>query len=234
MPGHRTRVISTKSSAVQIWQAYCDEDGCRWKGRSFRGGVGGREAAEAEAQQHAHVLSATRDEARAAVLDTFAWTHGHADFAHVLRSPTVMRTLGNALAEPFADARVTAVVAPEARGFVFGALVSAAMGVGLVLARKPGSVHPGAAERESTAPDWRGQRVTYRINRDAIRQGDRLLLADDWIETGNQARTISALIAQLGGELIGVAAVVDDTDPQTREQLGVHGLLRSGELPPDT
>lgn len=231
--GHRTRVISTKSSAVQIWQAYCEEDGCSWKGRSFRGGVGGREAAEAEAQHHAHVLSATRDEARSAVLATFAWTHGHADFARVMRSPGVLRTVGDALAKPFGDANVSAVVAPEARGFVFGALVATAMGVGLVLARKPGSVHPGAVEGESSAPDWRGQRVTYRIGSDAISAGDRLLLVDDWIETGNQARAIAALITRLGGELVGVAAVVDDTDAQTRDELRVQGLLHSHELPAD-
>lgn len=173
-----------------------------------------------------------RDSARRAVLADFLWTGGHADFGGVLRSANVIETIGPALADSFRRDGISAVVAVEARGFTFGALAAAALGVGLVLARKPGSIHPGALEEAAEAEDWRGQRHPLRISRSALRPRERLLLVDDWIETGNQARTVARLLERLGAELVGVSAVVDDTTDLVRSELNVVGLLRSSDLPP--
>lgn len=81
-------------------------------------------------------------------------------------------------------------------------------------------------------PDWRGRTVELRISPRAIESGDRLLLADDWIETGSQARTLRRLVGRLGGSLVGVTVLVDDTDDDVRQDLNVRSLLLSGELPP--
>jgi len=100
-----------------------------------------------------------------------------------------------------------------------------------VLARKPGAVHPGAIEELAAEPDWRGRRLTFGVSPLAVRPKDRLLLVDDWVETGSQARTVSSLITRLGGSLVGVSAIVDHADPETRDELGLIGLLRSTDLP---
>jgi adenine phosphoribosyltransferase len=100
---------------------------------------------------------------RDAFLRTFRWTHGHADFAAAFRDPLTLAMLGPALAAPFADAGITAVVGLEARGFVLGALCAEHLGVGLVLARKPGSIHPGDKVEVLSAPDWRGREVRISI-----------------------------------------------------------------------
>ena len=165
-------------------------------------------------------------------LSVFRWSGGHADFSIVLRDAELVASLGCALADPFRDKEVTGVIGIEARGFVVATLVARELGVGLILARKPGSIHPGAAARKATTPDWRGQHVELRVARDAITRSDRLVLADDWIETGSQARTVASLIESLGGALIGVTVVVDDTTEAVRDELQVVGLVRSEELPP--
>ena len=170
--------------------------------------------------------------ARAAFERTFRWTAGHADFAGALRDPELVCTVGAALAQPFADQAVDAVVGIEARGFVVGSLVARELGVGLVLARKPGSVHPGAESEMAREPDWRGRTVELRISADAIQPGDRLLLVDDWIETGSQARTVRRLIERMGASLAGVSVLVDDTSDDVRNDLNVRSLVRSAELPP--
>jgi len=167
------------------------------------------------------------------LLRTFRWTRGHADFADSLRDPELLVAVGPALARPFMAADVTAVVAVEARGFALGALVARELGVGLVLARKPGAIHPDSHRLLADTPDWRGRRVELLISRRAIRKGDRLLLADDWIETGSQARTVAALVASHGATVVGVSVLVDDTTDEVREQLNVIGVLRSSELPLD-
>jgi adenine phosphoribosyltransferase len=172
--------------------------------------------------------------ARSEFLTSFRWTGGHADFARVLRNPAFLRVIGSALAEPFRDARVSSVIGLEARGFVLAGLTAEALGVGLVLARKPGSVHPDAETERATTPDWRGRRVELHIARTAIEPGDRLLLVDDWIETGSQAMTARRLVERLSGQMIGVSAVVDDAPEGIRASLAVVGLISSSELPADT
>jgi adenine phosphoribosyltransferase len=178
--------------------------------------------------------SIDRDAARALFLRAFRWTHGHADLSGVFGDAALLAAAGPVLAQPFRDVQVSSVIALEARGFVLGALVAREMGVGLVFARKPGSVHPGSFAESSTAPDWRGVEVTVRIVREAVSAGDALLLVDDWIETGTQARTVRSALERVSARLVGVSVLVDDTDADTREGLGVNGLVRSGELPPST
>ena len=92
------------------------------------------------------------EQARAAVLRTFRWTGGHSDLAPMFADADALASLGPALAAPFGASGVTVVVAPEARGFVLGALCAEHLGVGLVLARKPGSVHPGKKIEVSRRP----------------------------------------------------------------------------------
>lgn len=167
---------------------------------------------------------------RAALLRSFRWTDGHANFAEAFRDPTLLAMIGPALARPFVSAGVTAVVGIEARGFVVAGLVARELGVGVVLARKPGSVHPGAERAVADAPDWRGRHIEIRISRDAVRSADRLLLADDWIETGSQARTVAQLAQRLGATLAGVTVLVDDTSDDVRAELHVVGLVGSSEL----
>jgi len=179
-------------------------------------------------------MSQARATALEALLAEFRWTGVHADLAEVFRSAAFVASIGPALAEPFEHASVSAVVAIEARGFVLGGLVAQALGVGVVLARKPGAVHPGAIEELAAEPDWRGRRLTFGVSPLAVRPKDRLLLVDDWVETGSQARTVSSLITRLGGSLVGVSAIVDHADPETRDELGLIGLLRSTDLPPFT
>jgi adenine phosphoribosyltransferase len=169
-----------------------------------------------------------------ALLAEFRWTGAHADFARVLRSAVFVGNIGQALVEPFEHDEVSGIVAVEARGFVLGALAAHAFGVGLVLARKPDAIHPGGVEKVAEDPDWRGRRMTFRISPQAVRREDRLLLVDDWVETGSQARTVSSLVRTLGATLVGVSAVVDHANAETRRELGLVGLLRSTELPPYT
>jgi adenine phosphoribosyltransferase len=180
---------------------------------------------------HAGVMAGPRSAAREAFLSEFRWTDAHADFAGILRSASFVENIGPALVEPFEHEAVSGVVAIEARGFVLGALAAHALGVGLILARKPDAIHPGAVEQVAEDPDWRGRRLTFGISPLAIRPDDRLLLVDDWVETGSQARTVSSLVTFLGGTLVGVSAIVDHASVETRHELGLVGLLRSTELP---
>jgi hypothetical protein len=51
-PGPRVRVISTMTAAGYLWRAWCEHDGCEWKGPTHRGGFGGRQSAERDGEEH--------------------------------------------------------------------------------------------------------------------------------------------------------------------------------------
>ncbi len=129
----------------------------------------------------------------------------------------------------FRSREITAVVGTEARGFVLGALCASALGVGLVLARKPGSIHPGDNATTTSDPDWRGRRITFEVSR-ILGSSDRVLLVDDWIETGNQADAVRRAVELCGAKLVGMSVIVDQTTPSKRELLCVQSLVRATEL----
>ena len=173
-----------------------------------------------------------RSDVVARVVGAFRWVDGHSDLSGILRDPFLMEHLGPALAEPFADCDISVVAAVEAKGFVLGALVATHLRRGLVLIRKETAFMPGARREVRTAPDWRGRELLLRIRTGLIRPGDHVLLVDDWIETGAQAKAVSRLVGEEGADLVGVAVVIEDIriDPSVRRRLNVVGLVNSAEL----
>jgi adenine phosphoribosyltransferase len=166
------------------------------------------------------------------LLARFRWIGGHADVLGLLADAGFLARSVAALAEPFAGAGVTKVAGVEARGFVFGAAAATRLGAGFVPVRKPGSVHPGPKAVQVSEPDWRGRRFAYELQRAAVSAGDRVLLVDDWAETGSQALAARALIEDCGGTWIGLSLLVDQLEPDVRERLEtVHTIVRAEQLP---
>ena len=171
------------------------------------------------------------DHARELFLNAFRWTDGHADLSAVFRSPDLLAALGPAMVASFRSAGVTVVVGPEARGFVLGALCARALDVGLVLARKTGSIHPGPRVTTTSEPDWRGRQISFEISK-VLGPTDRVLLVDDWIETGSQADAVRRAIELCGAVLVGTSVIVDQRSPSRCEALRLSSLVRYSELPP--
>ncbi len=171
-------------------------------------------------------------ELRTRIIESFRWIEGHADVPRLFRDGQLLRDIGRALADPFRDATVDVVAAPEARGFVLGTVVATELSVGLLLIRKQGSVHPGPALKVETAEDWRGNRNELRLRTDDIEPEQRVLLVDDWIEPASQVRACLSLIAQAGGTAIGVAALVQDCPAEVASEFNLVSLVRTDNLPP--
>jgi len=118
------------------------------------------------------------------------------------------------------------------RGFLLGGAAAVELGVGFVPIRKAGGLFPGAKVTRATAPDYRGVVNTLRLQRSALAPGDRVVLVDDWIQTGSQVRAVHALIAECGAELVGCSVIVDELTG--RSGIGpVHAIVRATELPGD-
>lgn len=168
---------------------------------------------------------------RERLIEAIRFHDGHADNWAVFRDGELLRDVAGAMAEPFRNEDVTSVVAVESRGFVLGAAVALRLGVGFVAVRKPGGLFAGEKLEVRAAADYRGHEWTLRMQRAAVAPGARLLLVDDWMETGSQARAVMQLVQACGGELAGIAVMVDQSSPETRARFGPFvALVRADEL----
>lgn len=158
-------------------------------------------------------------EARDALLGRFRWVGGHADVWSVFRDGPALRAVVHGLVEPFRSGQVSAVVGIESRGFLLGGAAAVELGLGFVAVRKAGSLFPGPKLSAVSATDYRGQRSELLLQRDAVSPGDRLLLVDDWAETGSSAAVVAGLVSAAGGQLVAVAVLVDQLSDHARAGL---------------
>ncbi|HEY8407614.1 MAG TPA: phosphoribosyltransferase family protein, partial [Gaiellaceae bacterium] len=119
----------------------------------------------------------------------------------------------------FREAGVDKVAGIEARGFVLATAVALELGVGFVAVRKPGSVHPGPKAQLQGPPDWRGRITHLQLQRHAVAPGERILVVDDWAETGSKALTARRLVELCGGAYVGLSLLVDQLPTRMRDGL---------------
>jgi adenine phosphoribosyltransferase len=168
-----------------------------------------------------------------ALLSQFSWVGGHADVWRWFDDAETVRSLAAALVGPFRGS-ATKVAGIESRGFILGAACALELDVGFVPIRKAGGILPGPKAVVETSADYRGGHQTLRLQRAALASGDRVLLVDDWIETGSQAAGARALVEECGATFLGVAAIVDQLPLDGRERLlHVHTLLPKALLGDD-
>lgn len=169
-------------------------------------------------------------EHRARLTSGFPLVNDHPDVAGLLRDAELLPIIGEALAAPFLDKGITAVIAPEARGPILGALVAVRLGAGLVLARKAERNHPGADIPVESAPTWRGHPETFVGRSFDLTPKDRVLLVDDWITTGNTLRAVANILRLLGATYAGASILVNKTSPETLEELQVRTLVNFDDV----
>src|SRR5262249_35864131 len=124
-------------------------------------------------------------DARTRVKAEVRFVGGHADVWRLFDDGERLREGAEELVEPFRG-EVTRVAGVESRGFILGTAAALALGVGFVPVRKASGLFPGPKEVVETEADYRGNRHTLRVQRAALGAVDRVLLVDDWIETGSQ------------------------------------------------
>jgi adenine phosphoribosyltransferase len=172
---------------------------------------------------------------RGELLARFRWVDGHADVLGLFAEAGFVAAAGRALCEPFADRGITKVAAVEARGFILGTAAALAAGVGFVPIRKAGAIHPGPKATRRTEPDWRGARHDLVAQRTALGPGDRVLVVDDWAESGSQALAARELVEECGATYVGLSLLVDQLPEPARERLApVAAVLAHAELPPSS
>jgi len=131
---------------------------------------------------------------------------GFKDITTLLKDAKAFRQAVEELCKPYREEEVDVVVGVESRGFILGAPVAYALGVGFVPARKPGKL-PAETVKEEYALEYGVDGVE--IHRDGIQEGMRVLVVDDLLATGGTAAATVRIVEKLGGVVIGVAFLIE-------------------------
>lgn len=121
--------------------------------------------------------------------------------------------------ETFADLRadltaaiefddITHVVGIDALGFVLGGAIATEREVGFVPVRKGGKLpYPDAELLQREFTDYSDESKTLELHPDRLGEGDRVLVVDEWVETGAQMRATTALVEEAGANVAAVTAI---------------------------
>jgi len=148
------------------------------------------------------------------------------DITTLLRDRAGFKTTVDLLAMPYAGQGIDAVVGIESRGFILGAAVAERLGSGFIPIRKPGKL-PAKSIKETY--DLEYGKDALEIHEDAIGKGQRILIVDDVLVTGGTAAAAVQLVRKLGGELHGLAFLIELLFLSGREKIArekVHSVLQ--------
>jgi adenine phosphoribosyltransferase len=148
------------------------------------------------------------------------------DVTTLLREPGGFQASIDRVSAPFRVRGVTLVVGIESRGFILGSAVADRIGAGFVPVRKLGKL-PSDCVRATYELEYGTD--SLEMHRDAIDQGQRVLIVDDLLATGGTARATVDLVKQIGGIVEGVAFLIELVALNGREKLAgenIHAVLQ--------
>jgi adenine phosphoribosyltransferase len=144
------------------------------------------------------------------------------DITTLLKDGPSFKAAIDGLLAQIGERKVDAVVGMESRGFIFGAPVAYALGVGFVPVRKLGKL---PADVVSVEYDLEYGSATLEMHQDAIAPGARVLVVDDLLATGGTVAGTIELVKQLKGEIVALAFLIELTFLKGRDRLQGHDIL---------
>jgi adenine phosphoribosyltransferase len=128
------------------------------------------------------------------------------DITTLLKDPLAFRATIDQLVARYQGQKIDKVAGIEARGFIIGAPLALALGVGFVPIRKTGKL-PGETIGHDYALEYGTDRIEVHL--DAINVGESILLIDDLIASGGTAEAACKLIERIGGSVVECAFVIE-------------------------
>ncbi|XP_047451103.1 adenine phosphoribosyltransferase [Mugil cephalus] len=137
----------------------------------------------------------------------FAWL----DPSRLYCNPQALADCVKDLLGPFHGEPIDLVAGIDAMGFILGSSVATSLGKGFLAVRKAG--HLCVATQSQNYTDYSGREKTMEVRTDVLKPGVRVLIVDQWIETGGTMKAAIQLLEKLGATVVGVAAVaIENTE----------------------
>lgn len=128
------------------------------------------------------------------------------DITPLLAQPVAFQNVVDRFANHFRNHGITAIVAAEARGFIFAAPLALALNAAFIPVRKPGKL---PYQTQSFSYDLEYGTDTLHMHVDALQSHDRVLLLDDLLATGGTMQACINLVEQLNAHVAACAFVIE-------------------------
>ena len=132
------------------------------------------------------------------------------DITPLIIQKDILAKITNTFANELKDKKIDYILAPEARGFLFGSCVATKLGIGLIPVRKKGKLPPTTVEKTFDYIKEYGKDSLEipKLVQDSY-QGKNFYILDDIYATGNTHRAIEKAVIALGGNVVGVGVVLN-------------------------
>lgn len=120
------------------------------------------------------------------------------------------------------EQQATKIVGPESRGFIFGCPVATALKIGFVPVRKPSKL-PRETISETYDLEYGTNELSMHV--DGIQPGDRVVIVDDLLATGGTLQATINLVKRLGGEVVGIACLIELLELEGRNHFEGKNIL---------
>ena len=144
------------------------------------------------------------------------------DIMPLLADPEALTQTIDLLADWAEERRPQVVIGGEARGFFIGSAIAYKLGCGFVPARRPGKLPLETISAEYALEYGRN---TLELQADAFESGTRALIHDDVLATGGTSKAMADLVEQLGGEVVGMAFLIELDFLKGREKLSDYDVF---------
>jgi adenine phosphoribosyltransferase len=144
------------------------------------------------------------------------------DITTLLKDKCGLRGAIDGLRNHYSGVPVDLVLGIEARGFIFAPALAYAMGAGFVPVRKPKKLPSKCLQ---VSYDLEYGTDSLEMHKDAIVEGQRVLIVDDLLATGGTAQAVGKLVEQAGGDVVGMAFLVELTFLNGRRKLNGYDVF---------
>lgn len=138
------------------------------------------------------------------------------DITTLLKDGDAFKYAIKSMADLLSDKEVDLIIGPEARGFIIGAPLAYELGVGFIPARKKGKL-PGKTVQAEYDLEYGSDIIE--IHEDAIKPGQKVVVADDLLATGGTIFSTLELVEKLGGIVTAVVFLIELVELKGRQDL---------------
>ncbi|MDI6816144.1 MAG: adenine phosphoribosyltransferase [Actinomycetota bacterium] len=128
------------------------------------------------------------------------------DITPLLANPKSFKYAIDAIADHYKGQQIDAILGAEARGFILASALAYALDCGFIPARKPGKLPYNTCKAEY---ELEYGFDSLEMHEDAIKKGQNILVVDDVIATGGTAAAKIELVKLLGGNVVGIAFLIE-------------------------
>ncbi len=157
--------------------------------------------------------------------------NGATDITPLFGNSQAFNSLIDELFTLFANLKPEKIACIEGRGFLLGSALAYKFKAGLVPIRTLGKLKNKTYSQAYT--DYSNKEKTLQIHQDALIKGEKVILIDDWLETGATIKASINLLESCGAQVVGIAVFMDDSNASLKKDLQKYNYRYLLQIKPE-